>query len=648
MTTLLNDNYAYNYMLKAKSGKSRNTKTSKSKQKANEGASKEEPITESELSIYQTFKRINVLSGNSVKLKYLTLPFILSSFSSFFEIASLGLIIPLLQLAIGEEISGGSLNTLLNIYSKFGIAESKIQLVLITALLILLSVILKNVFSYISKVTISTMSSRVEHNMRTNIMAQLLKYDLLYFERSQIGNMSFILERTKMLSQMIRTLSDAIEKLIMSVFYFGLMLYISWTVSLLMALVVPIGYVVTKTIKKMVQNSSNREAGALRDISNHSLRIFYSIGLIKSYGTEKEEYNAFEKISRGVSETKIRANRIISLAPVIQEPLVTLLVILMAGVSYLLFINGFKGAVAGFMTFFVVLKRFETTFQQIPPSLINLSRQKVMVASILKVFDSEPWMKIKSGKKGFKGIKKNFEIKNLSFRYGKNDPLVLQDINLKIKAGTTVAFVGETGSGKTTLISLLPRSFDYHSGEILVDGVSLKKFDLRSLRHHFGIVRQNDVMFNMTFRENIVYGIKRKVSEKELITATKRAQIYDFIMSHKGGFNSMIGESGADLSGGQRQRVSIARAIIRNSPILIFDEATSALDSETEDKLQVALKEVFKGKTVFVVAHRLSTIQKADVIVVLNKGRIVEKGSFKQLMKNQDHFFHYWNLQTRA
>ncbi|MBU0615580.1 MAG: ABC transporter ATP-binding protein/permease [Nanoarchaeota archaeon] len=597
-------------------------------------------------STIQILKELKDLSGGSLKIFPLLVPFAMTFISSAMEVASLGLIIPLLQLAIGEDIKSEALSKITEIYTNlFGISD-RLHLIILTAVLIVLAVVLKNLFEYLSKIITQDMSMDIQHHVRTKMIHQLLMYDLLYFERKRIGEIEFMLQRGNMVPQFIMALRDTIEKIVMSLAYFCLMLYISWTISLMVFLILPTGYFVILWLKKLARSSSSKEQQSLSDLSVRSYRILSSIGLIKSYGTEDQEESEFNDISGGANEKMKKLNKVIALAPHLQEPLIVVAVVLMAGLSYVMFISGFKGAIAGFMTFFVVLKRFQSTFQTVAPSIVSIIRQKMIISSLLDLFRYEPWMVIPSGKLPFKGIKKSIEFKHINFKYDPNGPLILKDINLEIKKGQTVAFVGQTGSGKTTVVSLVARNFDYDDGQILIDGVPIKDYDMTSLRHHIGYVRQQAIILNLSVKDNLIYGMKRQVTHKEILKALKDAQMLDYVNSLPQKYDTIVGEGGADLSGGQRQRISIARAIIRNPDILILDEATSSVDTETEKKIQDALLRIFKNKTVLVNAHRLSTIEKADQIVVLEHGQLVEKGTFRQLISKKGRFFHYWKLQA--
>jgi subfamily B ATP-binding cassette protein MsbA len=301
------------------------------------------------------------------------------------------------------------------------------------------------------------------------------------------------------------------------------------------------------------------------------------------------------------------------------------------------------GAVTAFMAYAQRLFGPALRFTEIS----NLIQQTLVSADrIFEVLDAEPEIKEVKGAKDLLPIKGHVKFENVTFAYTPGEP-VLKEINLEIQPGTTVALVGHTGCGKTTIGNLLLRLYDPQSGQILIDSRNIAEVSLKSLRGQIGVVLQDTVLFNTTIKENIKYG-KRNATDQEVIEAAKTAEIHDFIMSKKEGYETLIGEGGTKLSVGQKQRIAIARAIITNPGILIMDEATSSLDSESEALIQKALRKVLANRTSFVIAHRLSTIVNADLIIVMDKGRIIETGTHRELLKKKDGFYRQLHQQQHA
>lgn len=278
--------------------------------------------------------------------------------------------------------------------------------------------------------------------------------------------------------------------------------------------------------------------------------------------------------------------------------------------------------------------------------ITSLQRGTASAKRIFDIIDLEPQIKNKSNAIKLNEFKDSIEFKNVSFAYDP-DKVVLKNINLKIEKGKTIALIGPSGGGKSTLADLVPRFYDPTQGEVCIDGISIADYDLESMRQHLGIVTQESILFNDTIFNNIAFG-KPNVSEEEVMQAAKIANAHDFIMQTENGYETKIGERGSKLSGGQRQRLSIARAVLKNPPILILDEATSALDSESEKLVQEALFNLMKNRTSIVIAHRLSTIQHADEIVVIQDGTIAERGTHEELNQKNGIYKKLSDIQKTA
>jgi subfamily B ATP-binding cassette protein MsbA len=307
-------------------------------------------------------------------------------------------------------------------------------------------------------------------------------------------------------------------------------------------------------------------------------------------------------------------------------------VLIIAGIIFfggkMVLSNGAELTPSAFMTFLAVFAMIIQPAKNFSNGITSLQRGTASATRIFSIIDQEPLIKSKPNAIELKSFEKSIEFKNVSFAYDAHN--VLEKINLTIEKGKTLALIGPSGGGKSTLADLVPRFYDPTYGEVLLDGISLFDYELESLRKQMGVVTQESILFNDTIYNNIAFGLPH-VSEEDVIRAAKIANAHDFISQTEEGYQTYIGERGSKLSGGQRQRLSIARAVLKNPPILILDEATSALDSESEKLVQEALFNLMKNRTSIVIAHRLSTIQHADEIVVIQEGRIAERGSHEQL-----------------
>jgi subfamily B ATP-binding cassette protein MsbA len=301
---------------------------------------------------------------------------------------------------------------------------------------------------------------------------------------------------------------------------------------------------------------------------------------------------------------------------------------------------------SSFMTFLTVFAMIIQPAKNFSNGITSLQRGTASAKRIFDIIDLEPQIKNKSNAIKLNEFKDSIEFKNVSFAYDP-DKVVLKNINLKIEKGKTIALIGPSGGGKSTLADLVPRFYDPTQGEVCIDGISIADYDLESMRQHLGIVTQESILFNDTIFNNIAFG-KPNVSEEEVMQAAKIANAHDFIMQTENGYETKIGERGSKLSGGQRQRLSIARAVLKNPPILILDEATSALDSESEKLVQEALFNLMKNRTSIVIAHRLSTIQHADEIVVIQDGTIAERGTHEELNQKNGIYKKLSDIQKTA
>jgi ABC-type multidrug transport system fused ATPase/permease subunit len=599
---------------------------------------------ESEESYFRLFKKAYHKCKEAVNVYLFGLAYILTYISSALEAISLGLVVPLLERVIYEK-EASDMGIIQQILDYLPSKETS-DIIIFVAIMIFASVVLKNLFSYVAGWIQRVMSNNIDHTLRTRIMKEYMHRDFLFFEKSQVGDLSFTLNLSAVFSNLLEMFHVTLKNVFFCLSYAAVMIYISPNISLFIGITFIPVYLVFRWIKKLVEKIAEETVQVGSKFSIKTLEILSAIRLIKTYASEEDESRRYGDLSKKSRDLAVKLGNRTSLVGVVEEPIMTLGIMLLAGVAFFYFMENTKGGIAGFMAFFVILRRFEFALRNTITGLTGIAQQKPRMSKFLKSFKKEEWMIIKPGDKKFKGLKRGIDFKNVDFSYENNGDHVLNNINLKIPKGKTTALVGESGSGKTTLAMLIPRLFDLKKGEILIDSINVKKYDLVSLRKNMGIVSQDVEILSRTVKENICFGLERKVNKKELIEVAKKAQIYEFIKSLPDKFDTLLGERGMDLSGGQKQRISIARAILKNPSILILDEATSALDTETEREIQKAIESAFKGKTVIAIAHRLSTIENADKIVVIEKGNIVEHGGFKELLKKKGRFYHFWQIQT--
>lgn len=410
----------------------------------------------------------------------------------------------------------------------------------------------------------------------------------------------------------------------------GVLIYNSWQLSIIAIVVLglallPLAYV-RRLIKHIVQETVKENATVITKYNE----TYAGSKTIASYNLQQKIYDKFDNTMRVLFKLGIKMVQKTAWLTPMMHIMVSIGVGAVIGFGSYLIVNGTitSGSFVSFITALIMLynpiKNIGKSFNAVQTSFLAIER-------ISEILDLKPEIVSEDGAIELKGIKKSIAFKQVTFEYDEGIP-VLKDLNLEIKAGTTVALVGNSGGGKSTLVNLLPRFYDVTSGALEIDGKNIKDYTIESLRDKIAVVFQDNFLFSGTIRENILLG-RENATEEELNTAIKMACLDDFIKDSEKGLDTDIGERGTLLSGGQRQRLSIARAFIKNAPVVVLDEATSALDNKSEAVVQKAIENLMKDRTVFVIAHRLSTVQNADRIIVINDGRIVESGSHKELLE---------------
>ena len=418
------------------------------------------------------------------------------------------------------------------------------------------------------------------------------------------------------------------------------LIYTNWILTLFFICVLPlIGFIVNKVSLRFRRISKNIQS-AMGEVTHVTQEAVNGYNEIRMYGAVRSEKR---KMSQASHHNR-RQNMKMAFTSALSNPLIIFIVsIAFAGVTgFMLNPYILNTLTAGsFIAFIVASGVLIKPIRQLTEINSDIQRGIAAAESIFAVIDTagEP----DEGIHKQDVVEGDIDFCDVSFKYDSNDQKVLKNISLSVKAGETIAIVGSSGSGKTSLVNLIPRFYDCSEGKILLDGIDIKKFTLENLRTHISLVSQNVTLFNDSVINNIAFGELKDRERERIINAAKIANAHDFIESLPDGYNTEIGDDGVLLSGGQRQRIAIARAILKNAPILILDEATSALDSDSERQIQKALEELIKDRTSFVIAHRLSTIEKADRILVIEKGEVVEEGSHASLLAANGRYASLYN-----
>ena len=579
--------------------------------------------------------------------KYLALTVVFNILSAVLNIFSFAALIPILQILFRTEGTGTatqlmpwSLNNLKEVLANnadyyvtqlIGNVGATTTLLLI-GLFLAFATFLKTGAYFLSSATIIPIRTGVVRDIRNQLYQKITSLPLGFFSDERKGDI--IARMTGDVGEIESSIMSSLDMLfknpILIISYFTALLFISWQLTLFTLIFVPIfgwfmGFVGRKLKRKSIEAQS-----LWSDTMSQVEETLGGLRIIKAFCAEEKMNNRFSNINNNYRTSVQRVNIRQQMAHPMSEFLGTVLIIIVLWVGGILVLDQQMLSGPTFIYYLVMLysiinplKDFSKAGYNIPKGLASMER----VDKILKAVNT---IKEPAHPKHIASFEHQIEFRHVSFRYG--EQWVLKDVNLVIEKGKTVALVGQSGSGKSTLVDLIPRYYDVQEGEVLIDGINVKDLGIHDLRQLIGNVNQEAILFNDSFRNNITFGVDNATQE-QVEQAARIANAHEFIMQTEHGYNTNIGDRGGRLSGGQRQRVSIARAILKNPPILILDEATSALDTESERLVQDALERLMKTRTTVAIAHRLSTIKNADEICVMHEGEIVERGTHDELIK---------------
>ena len=516
-------------------------------------------------------------------------------------------------------------------------------------LFLLVVFLFKNIFDFLRNYLVAWIEQAVTRDLRNEVYGHLVELDLSFFGRTRVGQ---IVSRLTHDVEQLRTLvTKELARIISSVFELLaailIMLLLSWELLLAALVVLPIIATVWGPLLKRVRRGDRSILDLAGEVNSHIQETLSGIRLVKASGAEAFERERFGVLTWAYFKAFIRTERFRALSHPLTETMSALGTVVILWYGTRLVLAGGVLSAEEFIVFLAFSMKLYSPVKYLGklPAII----QPGLVASdrVFEFLDAPIEVQDRDGPRSFEGVREGIVFDEVSFHYREGEP-VLDGISFEAAAGSVTALVGPSGAGKTTLMDLLGRFYDPTAGRILVDGVRLAEYSMTSLRHGLGIVSQDTVLFHDTVRANIAYGLPGPVSNEALEAAARAAHAHDFIARMPRGYDTVVGERGTQLSGGQRQRIAIARAILRDPPILILDEATSALDSESERLVQEAVDKLLHGRTVFVIAHRLSTIQRADHILVMEAGRIVQSGTHEALLRQGGLYGHLHELQFQG
>jgi len=521
-------------------------------------------------------------------------------------------------------------------------AKETLKMLCVSILIIFL---LKNVFLYIKNITLTVVQFRLITELRDKLYIQFHKLSLSFFNQQKSGELTSIVVND--VGNMRQALTIGFQRIFVEpiniLAFTSLLFIISWKLALIAITIIPLAGFVIVNISRSIRRKSRRTAVKIAGITNIITETLTSMRIVKAFAMEDYEVDRFSNETRNYYNLIFRRARLRSLAPPITETMGVIIGVALLWVGGTEVLNAQGLTSEDFIRFILIM------FSGLQPirSLSNVFAEiQVGAASAERVFvilDNPPTIVDEFDAVIIDTFEDKIQINDVSFKY-ESDDTVLKNISFEIEKGSSVALVGSSGSGKSTLADLIPRFYDVNQGAIEIDGQDIRHVTLNSLRRLMGIVTQETILFNDTIKANIAYG-QKDVDDKQVIAAATAANALEFIEELPEGLDTVIGEKGVKLSGGQRQRLAIARAIMKNPPILILDEATSALDTESERLVQEALGTLMTDRTVLVIAHRLSTVTNADKIIVLEKGQIKEMGTHDELIQKNGLYSNLYNVQ---
>jgi subfamily B ATP-binding cassette protein MsbA len=531
----------------------------------------------------------------------------------------------------------GTINDIINYFKSIIFSGDTSEVLFKICVLIVIAFLGKNMFGYLQSYYMAFVEQGMIRDLRNDSYRHLHKLPMSYFKNEKTGNLiSRITNDVNMVNTSISAVFlNMIREPLTIMVFLAIAISISWQLTLFSLVVLPFSLIVISYIGLILRKQSGLLQQKMADITNNLHETITGVKIVKAFGMEEYENKKFFGETQKFFKLVLKITRIRNISSPVTEFLSVIVgvVIIYFGAQLVLVDRSIKPS--EFITFLFAI------FQLMPPvkelSSVNNRIQESSAAAdrIFEILDTEPRIKNADSPIEITSFKEKIVFENVSFLYDDSEEPVLDGINLEIKRGSILALVGSSGAGKTTMVDLLPRFYDPTSGRILLDGEDIKQIRLEDLRKMMGIVTQETVLFNESVRSNIAYGLEN-YPDNMVIEAAKAANAHNFIVEMPKGYDTIIGEKGTKLSGGQRQRISIARALLKNPPIMILDEATSSLDNESEVLVQEAIERLMYDRTTFVIAHRLSTIRNADRIIVLDRGKIVQQGKHSELLQDEN------------
>lgn len=570
-----------------------------------------------------------------------------------FSVVSFSAIVPFLKLLFDSSTqetdptqtdAGGFLAQLNHYFEAYIKAYGQLEALFAFCIAVVMLFLVRNVFRYLALHQMAFLRNVAVRDIRRNIYSKLLRLPMAYYTDERKGQ---IMARfTNDVAEVEWSVMGALEALfrqpVMILLYLISLISISWELTVFVMLVLPVSGLMIARIGKSLKRTAKKGQQELGEVVTALEETVGGIRIIKGFTAEPRFDAHFNRVNDQHFKLMVRLFRKQYLTSPLGETLSAITIALILWFGGKLVLEGSSLTGEFFILYIVIFSQMISPARALSESFVRVQRGIAASERIDEILEADERVLEKPNAKQVTALKEGIVFKNVEFKYGAEP--VLHGINLEVKRGQSIALVGPSGGGKSTLVDLLPRFYDVQGGEILIDGEDIRNFKVYDLRSMFGIVSQQSILFNDTVRNNLLIG-NPNATDDQMLDALRAANAFDFINALPEGLDTNIGEGGSRLSGGQKQRLSIARAILNNPPVMILDEATSALDTESERLVQEALEHLMRGRTSFVIAHRLSTVQHVDRIVVVDKGRLVEEGTHDELIAKQGLYKRLVDLQ---
>lgn len=589
------------------------------------------------------YKIIWILKQTEINTKALVLGFFLATLLVILNFVLLSFLFPIINLILEQDLSIVQNIKYFNVLiPALGIENSFWKVLIVLGGALYLVTIVKSIIRYFSFVSINLQAKTASNKIRQIIFKRYLSFGKLFFDNKNLSELDrTLLDSSNVIHQTLDTVNRIIIDTLTLAVYLGFLFFISWKLTLFAFPFLVFLYFFSNKIKNKIRQLTREREATQKKFLNKISEIINCMILVKGFGREKEEEKEFLYQSQKEIESNIKIQKKQQILAPVEEMISTSTILIIAGSVALISLYDPNFALGHGMVFMYILYRIPSQISAIQSKQTSMIAYEEKLKDIELLLDDKEKYIFSGGEKIFTQLQKSIEFKNLTFGYTSKN--VLHNISFNITKGEKIAIIGKTGSGKTTISNLLLRFYDCPEGTILIDGIDIREFTLESLKKHFAFVTQNTILFNDTIRANILYS-DPNVAQERFEEIIKKLDIEEITDKFAEKTNYVVGERGNKLSGGEKQRISLARALIKDASIIVLDEPTSSLDAKTEKNITNAIQEMWKDKTMVIIAHKISTIMHCDRVLVIEGGKIIEQGNPKELIEKKGEFYKYYDV----